>query len=70
MNTGPIPTDPATDTPDEEWALEELPYWECPYLARWNNEPGHDPQATCTFGCTTEPACVTCGPWPERERTQ
>lgn len=25
-----------------------IPYWTCPYPARWENRPGHDPHATCT----------------------
>lgn len=43
----------------------EIPYWECPYLARWESRPGHDPHAVCAFGCWDEPKCVTCGPWDE-----
>lgn len=35
----------------------------CPYYARWCNAPGHDPEATCGFGCRDEPECVTCRPW-------
>lgn len=45
---------------------EEVPFWTCPYLDRWEGRPGHDPEATCAFGCVDEPACVTGGPWPER----
>lgn len=40
----------------------------CPYFARYNSLPGHDPEAVCTFGCRDEPQCVTCEPnggWPE-----
>lgn len=40
---------------------------DCPYLARWNALPGHDPEATCAYGCSDEPDCVTCQPsggWP------
>lgn len=47
----------------------ELPYWECPYLARYESEPGHDPKATCAFDCWDEPKCVTYGPWPQRKRS-
>ena len=44
---------------------EPIPYWTCPYLARYENRPGHDPHAICVFGCWDEPACVTGGPWPD-----
>ena len=54
------PTPSPTD--DDDW---EIPYWECPYLARWEERPGHDPEAICAFGCVDEPACVTGGPWPD-----
>ena len=50
---------------EPEECLTETPYWRCPYLARWNNETGHDPQAQCAFDCHDEPKCVTCGPWDE-----
>lgn len=39
----------------------------CSYFARWMNEPGHDPDATCSFECEEEPECVTYEPeggWP------
>jgi hypothetical protein len=45
--------------------LIEIPYWECPYLKRWEGVPGFE-KATCAFGCYDEPACVTGGPWPQR----
>ena len=41
----------------------------CPYYARYESLPGHDPKATCTFGCRDEPQCLTCEPdggWPSR----
>ena len=47
---------------DEEWNGRA-----CSYFARWMNEPGHDPDATCSFGCEEEPECVTGAPsggWP------
>lgn len=52
-------------------AVEELRSWReneeddlglCPYF---NN----DPDGTCTYGCLTEPECVTCEPadkWPSQ----
>jgi len=52
---------------------EELPVvdtddlGDCPYFARWNSIPGHNPHATCSYGCYDEPECVTCEPhggWP------
>lgn len=42
---------------------------QCPYLARYESLPGHDPAATCGYGCSDEPQCVTCEPtggWPSR----
>lgn len=47
-----------TDTTDEDF----LDLGECPYYARWCSVEGHDPEATCTFGCVDEPECVTCRP--------
>lgn len=41
---------------------------DCPYWARHQNLPGHNPEATCGFGCIDEPSCVT-DPWPV-ERTE
>lgn len=35
----------------------------CPYLAKWEQQPGHDPEAVCDRGCYDEPVCVTGGPW-------
>lgn len=40
----------------------------CPYFQRFQGLPGHDPNATCTFGCWQEPRCITDEPmrgWPE-----
>src|SRR4029077_10649002 len=42
-------------------AGESIPYWTCPYLARYESRPGHDPHAVCPFGCWDEPVCVTGG---------
>lgn len=39
----------------------------CPYFGRYYNLPGHDPAATCGFGCVDEPSCITDQPrdgWP------
>jgi hypothetical protein len=56
--------------PDEEY---EDDLSECPYYARYNGLPGHDPSATCfqlgTCSAAEEPMCVTCEPiegWPSR----
>lgn len=35
---------------------------DCPYFARHHGWLGHDPSATCAFGCVDEPNCVT-GSW-------
>lgn len=46
---------------------------QCPYLPRFWNEPGHDPNATCAFGCYDEPECVTCEPdggWPSLAKSR
>lgn len=43
----------------------------CPYYARYESLPGHDPTAVCAFGCYDEPQCVTCVPrggWPSVRR--
>lgn len=42
---------------------------QCPYLAKYYGEPGHNPDAMCIYGCDTEPECMTCQPtddWPSR----
>lgn len=61
----------------DEYQTDDLS--DCPYFARFTNQPGHDPEATCSYGCVDEPACVTCEPsegWPiqrlraENERLQ
>jgi hypothetical protein len=44
---------------------DEIEFWLCPYLARHESWPGHDPLAVCAFGCWDEPACVTGGPWTD-----
>jgi hypothetical protein len=73
-------TEPQFDSPGEAEAFytrlalieeaaeadEPIPYWTCPYLARYESRPGHDPHAICAFGCWDEPVCVTGGPWEER----
>ena len=51
----------------EEDAVPEWNGRACPYFARYMNEPGHDPDAVCAFGCVDEPSCVTDQPrggWP------
>ncbi len=51
-----------TDTEIEAAEDFEIDYGQCPYYARYESLPGHDPEATCAFGCRDEPACVT-GQW-------
>lgn len=41
---------------------------DCPYYARFQNLPGHDPDGVCAFTCYDEPVCVTgepLGGWPD-----
>jgi len=50
-----------------EWEVDD-DLGDCPYLARYESIPGHDPLAMCAYGCTDEPQCVTCVPrggWPK-----
>jgi len=61
----------ALDSADEAEAGEpgEIDLGTCAYLARSLKLPGYDPEATCSFGCVDEPACVTSEPdggWPSR----
>jgi hypothetical protein len=61
-----------TDTPEtDEWGEDEFDLSSCPYYARCNSLPGHDPNGTCfqmgACSAAGEPQCVTCEPidgWP------
>lgn len=58
----PVPSTIADVDPDEP------PLWECPYYRKQAglSDPGIGDygEATCSFGCYDEPACVTGGPLP------
>lgn len=46
---------------------KEFDLGHCAYFARYYGLPGADPNATCSFGCRTEPSCITDEPregWP------
>lgn len=55
----------------DDYAEDEDDLGVCPYFARFESLPGHDPRAICAFGCSDEPQCVTCQPregWPSFRR--
>lgn len=40
---------------------------DCSYFRRYAGVPGADPDGICTYGCQTEPSCITdrpSGGWP------
>ena len=62
--SSPLCTDTAVphDANPNDW-----PLWECPYYRKQVGlEPGvgSHGEATCSFGCYDEPACITGGPLP------
>ena len=60
-----------TDSEPDIFGDEEEDLGTCPYFARHESLPGHDPEAVCSFGCWDEPQCITCCPlegWSSQRR--
>ena len=63
---------PAEPELDDDEEPEDLDLGTCPYFARHQGLPGHDPEAVCSFGCVDEPQCITCIPpdgWPSQRES-